>query len=142
MTPRLPTLTSAVLAATALLAAASGTAGPMSIAQVPLMNIGGTGTVKPNLMLLYDNSGSMASQFTPDYVDDSTSCRNGAVMSSNGGPVSCSPGHAPFHAAAFNKQYYNPEVRYTPPVNADGSSYPAMTAAATAPGARTTPPRR
>jgi type IV pilus assembly protein PilY1 len=30
-----------------------------SIAQVPLLNITGTGTVKPNLMLLFDNSGSM-----------------------------------------------------------------------------------
>ncbi len=32
---------------------------PTSIAQLPLLNITGTGTVKPNLMLLFDNSGSM-----------------------------------------------------------------------------------
>ncbi|WP_229425081.1 hypothetical protein [Massilia sp. Se16.2.3] len=59
-----------------LLLAPASQAAPTSIANLPLLNIDGTGTVKPNLMLLYDNSGSMASTFTPDYVDDTGSCRS------------------------------------------------------------------
>ena len=58
---------------------------PTAIAQLPLLNISGSGTVKPNLMLLYDNSGSMSYHFTPDYVDDSSTCRAGATMASNVG---------------------------------------------------------
>jgi type IV pilus assembly protein PilY1 len=68
-----------------------------SIAQLPLLNITGTGNVKPNLMLLYDNSGSMASAFTPDYVDDSSTCRSRATMA--GGTRGCSVGQPPFNSA-------------------------------------------
>jgi type IV pilus assembly protein PilY1 len=100
-----------------------------NIAQLPLLNITGTGAVKPNLMLLYDNSGSMASAFTPDYIDDNTSCRSKAQMSS--GTRSCSVGHPPFNSADFNKQYYNPKVVYSPPVKADGTSYQAQNRANT-----------
>ena len=35
-------------------------ADPTSISTLPLLNISGSGAVKPNLMLLYDDSGSMA----------------------------------------------------------------------------------
>jgi type IV pilus assembly protein PilY1 len=105
------------------------TAGTTEIAQVPLLNISGTGTVKPNLMLLYDNSGSMRSAFTPDYVDDTTSCRARTLMS--GGVTGCRVGHPPFNSADFNKQYYNPKVQYSPPVYADGTSYPSLNRAAT-----------
>jgi len=95
-----------------------------SIAQLPLLNINGTGNVKPNLMLLYDNSGSMAYNFTPDYVDDSTTCRAGASMTS--GTRGCTVGQPPFNSADFNRQYYDPNVRYTPPVDATGASYQSM----------------
>ena len=104
-------------------------AGITSIAQLPLLNITGTGAVKPNLMLLFDNSGSMTSTFTPDYVDDSSTCRSRALMSS--GTRSCTVGHPPFNSPDFNKQYYNPAVPYTPPVKADASSYPSLNRAAT-----------
>jgi type IV pilus assembly protein PilY1 len=109
----------------------SGTAAaaPTNIAQLPLLNISGSGTVKPNLMLLYDNSGSMRSAFTPDYINDTTTCRSRALMS--GGMTRCIVGHPPFNSAEFNKQYYNPKVQYTPPVHADGTSYPSLNAAAT-----------
>ncbi len=99
------------------------------IAQVPLLNITGTGTVKPNLMLMYDNSGSMAFISTPDYVDDSTTCRSRALASS--GTRSCSVGNPPFNSPDFNKQYYNPAVLYLPPVYATGASYPTMNSANT-----------
>jgi type IV pilus assembly protein PilY1 len=100
-----------------------------SIAQLPLLNITGTGNVKPNLMLLYDNSGSMASAFTPDYVDDSSTCRSKATM--GGGTRGCSVGQPPFNSSDFNRQYYDPKVTYTPPVKADGTSYSSMTSANT-----------
>jgi type IV pilus assembly protein PilY1 len=100
-------------------------AGPTGIAQLPLLNITGTGTVKPNLMLLYDNSGSMVSTFTPDYVDDTSTCRSRATMA--GGTRSCRIGDPPFASADFNKQYYNPKVRYLPPVDSGGVSFDSMT---------------
>src|SRR4051812_13561295 len=107
-----------ILALLALgLVASASQAGTTNVAQVPLLNITGTGVVKPNLMLLYDNSGSMGSAFTPDYIDDSTSCRSKSLMS--GGTRGCVAGHPPFHSPDFNKQYYNPKVSYLPPVNAD-----------------------
>ncbi|MDB5746337.1 MAG: hypothetical protein JWP72_1185 [Massilia sp.] len=112
-----------------LLLAGVAHAAPTAIATLPLLNIDGTGTVKPNLMLLYDNSGSMMSTFTPDYVDDSTTCRAKATMA--GGTRGCRIGDPPFASADFNKQYYNPKVRYLPPVNAKGESYIAMTRANT-----------
>ncbi len=107
----------------ALLAGAAHGA-PTSIAQVPLLNITGTGTVKPNLMVLYDNSGSMAQTYTPDYVND-TLCRSAATLS--GGTRNCSPGDPPFMSTDFNRQYYNPRITYLPPVRADGTLYNSMT---------------
>ncbi|WP_229510818.1 MULTISPECIES: pilus assembly protein [unclassified Massilia] len=103
-------------------------AAPTAIATLPLLNITGTGTVKPNLMLLYDNSGSMKSAFTPDYVDDTTSCRAKDTMASSRG---CRIGDPPFASADFNKQYYNPKVRYLPPVDAAGNPFKSMTSAET-----------
>jgi len=111
-----------------LLASAVAFAGTTQIAQVPLLNITGTGTVKPNLMLLFDNSGSMDQAYTPDYVDDAI-CRGGATLAASA--VSCSPGHPPYMTADFNKQYYNPAILYAVPVRADGTAYPLQTSAVT-----------
>ena len=107
-------------------------AGPTEIANLPLLNMTGSGTVKPNLMLLYDNSGSMSSAFTPDYVDDSTTCRSRETMS--GGTRGCRIGDPPFASPDFNRQYYDPRVRFAPPVRADGT----RTTSATPP--RASPP--
>jgi type IV pilus assembly protein PilY1 len=106
------------------LPASPAQAGPTAIAQLPLLNISGSGTVKPNLMLLYDNSGSMTSTFTPDYVDDTTTCRARATMA--GATRACRIGDPPFASADFNKQYYNPKVRYLPPVSATGVAFDAI----------------
>jgi type IV pilus assembly protein PilY1 len=123
--------TSFTLLALVLLGGAAGAvqAAPTGIAQLPLLNITGTGAVKPNLMLLYDNSGSMASNYTPDNINDSTTCRAAAQMT--GGTMSCAMGHPPFASGDFNKQYYNPAVNYTPPVKADGTSYNSLNRANT-----------
>jgi type IV pilus assembly protein PilY1 len=98
------------------------------IAQVPLLNITGTGTVKPNLMLLFDNSGSMDQTYTPDYVNDNL-CRSSATLAL--GITACNVGHPPFMSPDFNKQYYNPGIRYMVPIKADGSYYLEQNAANT-----------
>ncbi|MGH8855978.1 MAG: hypothetical protein ACREWI_17080, partial [Telluria sp.] len=125
--PHLRTLLLPLLALASIILPAR--AEPTAIANLPLLNMTGSGTVKPNLMLLYDNSGSMTSTFTPDYVDDNTTCRSRATMA--GGTRGCRAGDPPFASPDFNKQYYNPRVRYSPPVKADGTSYASLTAAAT-----------
>ena len=56
------------LLAGTLMGTAAAVAGTTDIANVPLMNINGTSTVHPNIMLMLDDSGSMAFQYTPDYV--------------------------------------------------------------------------
>ncbi|MCC2974008.1 pilus assembly protein [Massilia sp. IC2-476] len=126
---RLPAILAFAIAIVVALAALPARAAPTAIAQLPLLNITGSGTVKPNLMLLYDNSGSMTSTFTPDYVDDNITCRSRATMA--GGTRGCRAGDPPFASPDFNKQYYNPRVRYSPPVKADGSTYPSLTASQT-----------
>lgn len=112
-----------------LLLSGNAQAGTTNIAQVPLLNITGSGSIKPNLMLLFDNSGSMNWNYTPDYIADNTTCRAGALMSN--GQLACSIGHPPFSSPDFNKQYYNPKVSYRPPVKSDGTSYNSLNAANT-----------
>lgn len=113
-----------------LLLCGPSSAGPTGIAQLPLLNITGTGNVRPNLMLLYDNSGSMAWSFIPDYVGNSNgTCRDGATLAD--AQRACIPGDPPYNSPDFNKQYYNPAIRYTPAVRADGTSYPSQTRSAT-----------
>ncbi|SDF70134.1 MULTISPECIES: pilus assembly protein [unclassified Duganella] len=112
----------------ALLAALPAMAATTQIAQVPLLNITGTGTVKPNLMLLFDNSGSMDQTYTPDYVNDNL-CRSNLTLAL--GAMACNVGHPPFMSPDFNKQYYNPAIRYMVPIKADGSYYPEQNAANT-----------
>jgi len=117
-----------LLALPIALAAGPAAAGPTSLAKVPLMSLADSGSVKPNLMLLYDDSGSMAYSHTPDYVIHNTSCRGSASISTL---RPCEVGDVPFNTPQFNKQYYNPKLRYQPPVRADGTSYPTQNAAAT-----------
>jgi type IV pilus assembly protein PilY1 len=95
---------------------------------VPLLNITGTGTVKPNLMLLFDNSGSMDQTYTPDYVNDNL-CRSNVSLQA--GIMACNVGHPPFMSPDFNKQYYNPAIHYQVPIKSDGTYYPEQTAANT-----------
>ena len=114
----------ALLGLVALMLAGVAGAAVTNIAQLPILNVDGTGSVRPNMMLLYDNSGSMASTFTPDYIAEDTTCRSKATMATS---RKCTVGQPPFAAAEFNRQYYNPAVRYTPPVKADGTSYNPQT---------------
>ncbi|SFU63316.1 PilC/PilY family type IV pilus protein [Pseudoduganella namucuonensis] len=118
----------ALLALAAALLPPAALAATTNIAQVPLLNITGTGTVKPNLMLLFDNSGSMEQHYTPDHVNDNL-CRSSAKLSN--GVTSCNVGHPPFMSPDFNRQIYNPKIRYQPPIKADGTYYAEQTATAT-----------
>ncbi|MFT7775124.1 pilus assembly protein [Roseateles sp.] len=60
-------------------------------------------------------------------------CCQGASTSSNssacwtGSPPFGKAGHPPFLASSFNGMAYNPAVRYLPPVDASGNSYPSQT---------------
>lgn len=74
------------------------------ISNSPLASSSST-AVKPNLMFILDDSGSMGWEYLPDSVknnDDKECYRN----------------------YAYNGVYYNPNYTYTPPVYADGTSYP------------------
>ena len=78
-----------------------GQAANVLIAQQPLVNMG-TSDVLPNIMFVLDNSGSMGRTFTPDWAgsSDNTLFRN----------------------SAYNTQYYNPNIVYTPAVTFNGTS--------------------
>jgi type IV pilus assembly protein PilY1 len=95
-------------------------------------------SVNPNLMLILDDSGSMGRQFTPDYVS-TYATPSGTVVTGNcfdsldsGGvlnetPEECWAGDPPAMSPDFNVQYYNPEIRYFPAVDYDGTPRVSMT---------------
>jgi type IV pilus assembly protein PilY1 len=96
-------------------------------------------TVKPNLLMILDDSGSMARQFTPDYIASNANAGTVAnCMDSRDGddsvtttPQDCFAGDPPMMSPDFNTQYYNPEIRYFPAVDYDGTSRGDMTCART-----------
>jgi type IV pilus assembly protein PilY1 len=125
-----------LLAATALtLSLASNSHGATTdIASGPLAQP--ATSVKPNMLLILDDSGSMARQFTPDYVSSNSNAgtvlncmdsrdRNNPPTAS---PQDCYAGDPPAMSPDFNTQYYNPRIRYFPAVNYDGSSKGEMNA--------------
>jgi type IV pilus assembly protein PilY1 len=63
--------------------------------------------VDPNLMVTFDDSGSMADGYVPDSV------ASGCIWR-----------HARYYGSAFNKQYYNPSITYSPPLDSTGAEYP------------------
>ncbi|MGV6815814.1 MAG: pilus assembly protein [Thiotrichales bacterium] len=72
-------------------------AGTFDISQKPMFLVS---DVAPNIALTMDDSGSMAWAFVPDGI-------SGAK-------------NQLFRASKYNGMYYNPEITYKPPVNADG----------------------
>lgn len=95
-------------------------------------------SVKPNMLLILDDSGSMARQFTPDYVSSNSnagtmancfdSLDDGTITET---PDDCFAGDPPAMTPDFNTQYYSPDIRYFPAVNYDGSSKGSMDSVAT-----------
>ncbi|MDP3744264.1 MAG: PilC/PilY family type IV pilus protein [Methylotenera sp.] len=94
---------------------------PLDLATVPLAN-SPTITIQPNLLFILDDSGSMSSDYMPDWANSGTDSL--------------------FRNASYNTIAYNPSVRYLPPVFFDASGlntslYPSQVGQATATGANT-----
>lgn len=107
------------------LLSAQAWAGTLDIVDRPLAT--GVGlSVKPNLLFILDDSGSMASDYTPDWVNTSI-CQSS--MSSYGSTHDCESGFSsnradpPYLSGEFNKQYYNPAIRYRPPKSYNGTEW-------------------
>jgi type IV pilus assembly protein PilY1 len=85
--------------------------------------------IPPNIMVMIDDSGSMAWDYMPDacYLSGVT-CTNTSDSSSGQGVgyVQSTINDAMIDASN-NGVYYNPAVTYSPPVKADGTSYPNAT---------------
>ncbi|HEX9627327.1 MAG TPA: hypothetical protein VGA00_10365, partial [Acidiferrobacterales bacterium] len=94
----------------------TATAALLSLADSPIFLLT---SVEPNIMLTFDDSGSMSWGYAPDSLDDgvnfnpSTGTNNINLRSVYRG---CS--------SRVNTIYYNPAVTYSPPVRDDGTSYP------------------
>lgn len=64
-----------------------------------------TTSVKPNLLFVLDNSGSMSFTYLPDKADDFR-------------------GAYGYHSSQCNAIYYNPNITYLPPLDANKNAYP------------------
>lgn len=148
------------LAAVALALASASQAALIDLASSPLV-VSNLNSVKPNILFILDDSGSMDWDYAPDYVGENNSsgqnCRaTGAGLDaatysgtftascctnpvdsqtcmdiSRGTTFGTQRGHPPFMAAPFNGMAYNPATRYLPPANANGTERPSMTSAET-----------
>jgi type IV pilus assembly protein PilY1 len=121
-------------------------AGELTISTDPLGT--GASSIKPNVMFILDDSGSMGSDYMPDSVNDShnptgTPPTTAACFDTgddgdgsgggriDGNPNACIFGDPPYNSADFNTVYYNPELRYRPALQADLTEMPAQDAATT-----------
>ena len=92
--------------------------------------------VKPNVLFVLDDSGSMDWDFMPDWACASYSAANSSC-SSTGEDPSSTRSESLFRNSGYNGVYYNPATTYVTPVlyNADGSlntsTYPSQTSANT-----------
>jgi type IV pilus assembly protein PilY1 len=123
----------ALLALTAAAAAASVTAPvvaqtDLSTVPLPTYSTGSTTDVKPNILFVLDDSGSMDWNFLPDWANSTP-------------PNYSSRPDYLFRNSAYNGIYYNPAITYLPPIrfNTDGTrdttTYPSQTGQTNATGA-------
>jgi type IV pilus assembly protein PilY1 len=96
--------------------------------------------VKPNVLFVLDDSGSMDWDFMPDWACTGDSLRNSSCSSTGQDPSSTRDEYR-FRNAAYNGIYYNPAINYKPPI-AVGSTgatntttYPNQTGTSAATGA-------
>ena len=125
--------------ASAIVLSADAMALPTDIAQQPLAQP--ASNVPPNIMMILDDSGSMIQQYTPDYIGRYNSFQSnrlcfdslddGSSTAIQDDLDNCEPGDPPLMSPDVNTQYYNPQIRYYPAVNYDGTSKGDMDAAAT-----------
>ena len=109
--------------AAALPAATATTAAPVGAVELAPAPPDLTQAVAPNIVVTFDDSGSMAS----NYMGDKRPFDSGSWT----GPWRCAGVIDPRITDSSNKRslgmngvYYNPNIIYTPPVKADGSSFP------------------
>lgn len=85
--------------------AAAGVHAAPTIADAPIATTPST-TIRPNVMFVLDDSGSMDDDFIPDGVNYRNLC---------------------FGAASINRIFYDPTKKYAPPPKADGTLFPDAT---------------
>jgi type IV pilus assembly protein PilY1 len=126
------TICQAILAVYGVTRLLGGHAAPTSIHNEPLGTAGGV-PEKPNLMFILDGSGSMAFQYTPDYVetdlcrdafedDERNSSGTDRTLShstadgrdDNSALDQCQRGDPSWTSPNYNFQYYSPSITYTP----------------------------
>jgi len=110
---------------------ASGRVLAVDLADAPLF-IGGS--VEPNIVFVFDDSGSMRWGFMPDSLDSKFNIGSDCYGNNHGtyaGKYRCfyfSNNGRQFLASSYlNKQYYDPAQNYTPPPKGDGTSFPNAT---------------
>lgn len=103
-------------------------AATVAIASAPLVSAT-TSQVLPNLMYILDNSGSMASDYMPDYVNDINKCKS--TNPAGDFSANCQFGDPPYNSNFYNSIYYNPAIRYSPAVDYTGIERTSMTSANT-----------
>ncbi len=86
------------------------------IAAAPMANTA-SAVVKPNLLFLLDDSGSMDWDFMPDSVAFDPACRD-----TGSNLQTCNFGDPAYNSAQFNGIAYSPAITYTAAVNYDGTS--------------------
>lgn len=123
------TLVQSIIIVLSTFIATQATAATVAIASAPLVSATTT-QVLPNLMYILDNSGSMGSDYMPDYVNDSNKCKT--TGSSGAFSAGCLYGDPPYNSKDFNSIYYNPAINYLPGTNANGVDRVSMTRANTA----------
>ncbi|WP_299798529.1 PilC/PilY family type IV pilus protein [Ramlibacter sp.] len=106
----------------------------LSTVPLPTYTVGSTVDIKPNILFVLDDSGSMDWDFLPDWV---------TLTSPSSTDYSINYTQAPaylFGNAAFNGVAYNPAVTYSPPViftsagAKNTTTYPSMTGTSTTTG--------
>lgn len=127
---RLGAASLAVLSAALLAPALAQT--DLSTVPLPTYSAASTTDIKPNIFFVLDDSGSMSWTYLPDWA--------------NTGPPNYTTNNPPdwmFRNSAFNGQFYNPAIRYLPPLRftsggtLDTTTYPSMTGTSAATGANT-----
>ncbi len=120
-----------VVAGSAFLPASAATVTAPSIVELSPTPPNVTQAVPPNIVVTFDDSGSMAS----DFMGDSRPYDGGSW----GGRWKCAGLIDPrvsdptdLRSHAMNGVYYNPNVNYTPPIMADGTAMPDADATLTA----------
>lgn len=115
-----PSLILSMMIAVSITLSMPSYAATVNLATVPLATATTT-NVLPNLMFTLDDSGSMDSNYLPDWASDSI-CKG-----TSGSYSSACLNQPPYRSSDFNAIYYNPAIYYKPAVNADGTSKGSQT---------------